>query len=67
MVRVFNETESDDCHMLLQVHDALVFEIKTELVEQYSTKIKHLMEDVATVAPAFGGVKFNAEVSPWIQ
>lgn len=67
MVRVFNETESDDCHMLLQVHDALVFEIKTELVEQYSTKIKHLMEDVATVAPAFGIVKFNAEVSPWIQ
>jgi DNA polymerase-1 len=67
MVRVFNETESDDCHMLLQVHDALVFEVRTELVTEYSAQIKALMEDVAAVAPAFGKVRFNAEVTSWIE
>lgn len=71
MVRVFEETESDDCHMLLQVHDALVFEVREDMVEAYTSRIKALMEDVNGVIPphldGLFDVKFNVEVSPWTK
>lgn len=49
--------ETDSVRMLMQVHDELVFEIKTEYVEQYVPKIQSLMEsamvlDVPLIADA---------------
>ena len=40
------EVSPDDAKMLLQVHDELVFEIKTEKVPELVPKIKHIMESV---------------------
>ena len=37
--------EPDSVRMLMQVHDELVFEIKTEHVADYVVKIKALMAD----------------------
>lgn len=37
---------TDDVHMLLQVHDELVFEVRTELVDTIAREIKGIMEDV---------------------
>lgn len=61
MVRLSNEIDSDDARMLLQVHDSVVWEIKTDLVDQYAPKIKAIMEDVK---PDFG-VKFAVSVHEW--
>lgn len=56
MVRAFRELESDDCHMLLQVHDSLTFEVRIEKVDEYLPKIKALMEDVNGIA---GDIEFD--------
>lgn len=67
MVRAFEEIDNEECRMLLQVHDALVFEVKEDLYDDYAFLIKELMEDVdAIVTTGEGfGVKFNVEVSDW--
>jgi DNA polymerase-1 len=66
MVRVFDELDSEDCQMLLQVHDALVFEVREELAEEYAPRIKALMEDVnGAIGKELFNVRFNVEVTPW--
>ncbi|MBP9686446.1 MAG: DNA polymerase I [Candidatus Doudnabacteria bacterium] len=40
-----NSQLTTDCRMLLQVHDELVFEVKTEKVDHYIQLIKPLMEE----------------------
>ena len=40
------ERASDDAYLLLQVHDELVYEIRTERVDELSKKIKEIMESV---------------------
>lgn len=68
MIRAWNELESDDCHMLLQVHDALVFEVREDLADEYSARIKELMEDVnGAVGQDLFNVKFNVEVTGWSE
>jgi DNA polymerase I len=47
MRRVFRELDNPDCLTLLQVHDSLTFEVKTELVDEYIPRIKAMMEDVS--------------------
>lgn len=44
----------DDAHLLLQVHDELVYEIKTERAEELRGKIKEIMETVLTKEEARG-------------
>ncbi len=44
---VYNEYNENDVRMLLQVHDELLFEIKNNLIEEVSPKIKNIMENVA--------------------
>ncbi len=50
MVRVDEMIEKEqaraDAHLLLQVHDELVYEIRTERVAELSAKIKEIMESV---------------------
>lgn len=57
MVRAFEEIDNPDCELLLQVHDSLMWEIKTEHVDHYIERITTLMEDVQ---PDFQ-VKFAVE------
>ena len=50
MVRVYdlihNEFNDDDVKMLVQVHDELLFEIKNDLIDKISPKIREIMENV---------------------
>ena len=41
-----NLTVRDDCRLLLQVHDELLFEMAENMVEQYAGKIVEIMENV---------------------
>ncbi len=61
MVRVHKQVVSDDCRMLLQVHDSIVCEIRKGFEDQYIPKIKAIMEDV----PGDWGVKFRVDVKKW--
>lgn len=58
MVRVDNylrmENLSKDAHMIIQVHDELLFEIREGLVERLSPEIKHIMEGVITLEESRG-------------
>jgi len=42
-----SEQPSGDASMVMQVHDELVFEVKTDLVDQFSSKIIELMAQAA--------------------
>ena len=40
------EDEGLEAHMLLQIHDELIFEVKEESVEKISRRFKHVMEEI---------------------
>jgi len=45
MINIFHELKNQkDIHLLLQIHDELIFEIKPDKIKQYSSKIKEIME-----------------------
>lgn len=71
MVKAYRLLESDDCHLLLQVHDALVFEVRQGMEDKYAGQIKSIMEDVNSIIPphihATFDAKFNVEVSNWVK
>ena len=58
MVRVDEMIEKEkareDAHLLLQVHDELVYEIRAERVAELSAKIKEIMESVLSSAETHG-------------
>jgi len=54
------EKAEEDAHLLLQVHDELVFEIKKERMEILAGKIKEIMESVLTVDET-RGIPLRAE------
>ena len=58
MVRVADllakEGAQDDAHLLLQVHDELVYEIRTERVLELAPKIRKIMEDVLSKDETYG-------------
>jgi DNA polymerase-1 len=67
MARIFDyfkkEQIENDAHLLLQVHDELVFEIKKELVDELVPKIKSIMESVLTLKETNGvPVKTEAKI-----
>lgn len=70
MVHAMKNLDNEDCRLLLQVHDALVFEVREDLADEYAVKIQELMEDVNGICapdldePLFP-VKFAVEVSAW--
>lgn len=43
-------TQEFDAKMIMQVHDELVLEVKTEQLEAFSAKLKEIMEDAAKLA-----------------
>jgi len=43
-------TQEFDAQMIMQVHDELVLEVKTEQLDAFSAKLKEIMEDAAELA-----------------
>ena len=41
--------EKIDAFMLLQIHDELIFEVKEEIVDELSLKLKEMMESIMTL------------------
>lgn len=70
MIHIMENLDNEDCRLLLQVHDALVFEVREDLAEEYAVKIKAAMEDVngicnpGSAEPLFP-VTFAVEVESW--
>lgn len=66
MLRLEDEIDSEDCRMLLQIHDAILWEIREDLVEEMMPKIKAIFEDVAssTGEDVFNQVVFASEIGP---
>lgn len=52
---------NDDCRMLLQVHDSIVWEVREDLVDSYKPALADMM---SRVQPDFG-VHFKAEIKQW--
>jgi len=52
---------TDDCRMLLQVHDSIVWEVREELVEELRPQLQLVMEDVT---PSFN-VPFHVDLHEW--
>lgn len=70
MVKIYSELDNDDCRMLMQVHDSVLFEVREDLVEEYKVKIKEMMEDVDSIAtPDIGsfGVRFAVDIGEWTE
>jgi DNA polymerase I-like protein with 3'-5' exonuclease and polymerase domains len=68
MVRCFRAFDSDECRLLLTVHDSLVWEIKKGREDYYVPRIKAMMEDVDAVTLPMGDrfdVVFPPEAEKW--
>lgn len=52
----------NDCRMLLQVHDSVLFEIRKDLVEETLPCIEKVMSDVE---PIFSSCNFAVKAKPW--
>lgn len=69
MVHVMENLDNEDCQLLLQVHDALVFEVREDLAEEYAVKIKEMMSDINGICSDDGEpifpVTFAVEVESW--
>ena len=57
--------DSDECRVLLQIHDALVFEVRTDLVPHYKALIAETMADVNRITGHEFRVKFAVDVTEW--
>ena len=56
-----SEGKKNDAHLLLQVHDELVYEVKDELRDELAQKIQHIMQSVLADQETYG-VPIIAEV-----
>lgn len=69
-VHVMENLDNEDCRTLLQVHDALVFEVREDLADEYAVKIEAMMSDVNGICDPNGTeplfpVKFAVDVTRW--
>jgi len=51
---ITKERALEDAYLLLQVHDELVYEIRTSRIDSLSTKIKEIMESILPRAQTNG-------------
>lgn len=66
MRRLFDEVDNEqDCRMLLQVHDSIVFEIKDSVADTVLPEIKRIMEDVDGSTGFNFGVRFAVDCHRW--
>jgi DNA polymerase-1 len=63
MWRLYEGVESEYCHMLLQVHDSIVFAIRSDMRDKVLPEIKRIME---AVEPDFG-VRFKTDIHRWAE
>lgn len=63
MVKLHEQIDNEqECRMLLQVHDSVVFEVLESKVDLYKEQIKELMEDVEN---GMFNVKFAVAIKKW--
>lgn len=70
MVRLYSELDNENCRMLMQVHDSVLFEVREDLVDEYKIKIVEMMEDVDSIATeeiGSFGVKFAVDIGEWTE
>lgn len=68
MVRAWKELESENCRILLQVHDSITFEVREDQADEYMVKIQELMEDVNSITgDVTFDVKFDVDVGYWVE
>lgn len=69
MVRVAQEVCNDDCVLLMQVHDAFVFEIREGIEDDYLPRIIDVMCDVDFLIqdriPSGLGITIAVDAGPW--
>lgn len=63
MIRLYKEVDSEECRMLLMVHDSVIFEVKREYLDQYIPKIKECMSRVHEEKDF--GLPFDVEHEFW--
>lgn len=63
MIRLYRKVDSEECRMLLMVHDSVIFEIKREYLDQYIALIKQTMSNVQ--AEVDFGLPFDVEEEFW--
>lgn len=65
MHRVYDGVDNEDCRLLMQVHDSLVFEVREDVAHIYKPEIKKLMENVRGPDGEDFGVNFAVDVHDW--
>ena len=69
MVRIFEEVDNEDCRLLMQVHDAFVFEIRDGLEDDYLPRLIDIMCDVDELiknrVPEGLGTRIDVEAEAW--
>lgn len=63
MIRLYRELDSNDCRMLLMVHDSVIFEIRREYLDEYIMLIKECMSRVHEEKDF--GLPFDVEHEFW--
>jgi DNA polymerase-1 len=67
MIRLQREVCDENCRMVLQIHDAIAFEIAEGMEDEYLPRIKNVMESApdAFCEKVGVNVRFAVEAKPW--
>ena len=67
MIRLQEEVCDDNCRMILQIHDAIAFEIKEGMEDDYLPKITKVMEEAPQAFCEYVGIDvlFHVEAKKW--
>ena len=67
MIRIAREVCDENCYLLLQIHDEIVFEIREGMEEEYLKKAQAIMEEVPQEFCKYTGVPvaFHSSSGKW--